>query len=430
MRYFKRSLAIGSIILIAVIVFFVFSVNYRDRRIDDSIVLTTAAKNTENTTERKRILIAENKEGNYQIYYDNETVYLVHDGIEKEFKGWTAAIHEKDPEMYYKDYDGDGEKELLVKLVSGVDRNVYKVKTYVYNIYLFKPIELENGKMDYQIIGATSDTWRKPFEEAIRSELTQLKSCNKFLQFVMDDADTPLTYDSKTGISKNKHVAFVSALSDNKKKYYTFSNWSRGKGVYEIKENGDITLDIEVLANYEEVDSTQTIGDIHCDIAVLNGEFAIVPKTIYFEPREGFKVLDPRDTADKKWSYVIKNSSTSVPAMDDGSIDWIDTRLELSSGVKEKSVYLGEMQSEIKAVDSIKFNGDSIVLTAKAGYHFMQRVINNGTYSVTISKDGGEFDVSYSASVSERNDRSVLTIKLDKRYKKSDLNQAQIKFGV
>lgn len=428
--YSRKSLAIGAVALIAVIAIFVFSIQYKNKNIRDNVVLTTATtKSIEGAKGQKRILIAENKEGNYQIYYDYETVYLTHDGIDKEFKGWVASINEKDPEMFYKDYDGDGEKELLVKLVSGVEQDVYKVKSYIYNIFLFKPAEDENGNFYYQTLSATSDTWQKPFDEAIRCELSQLKSCDKFLQFVMDDVSKPLTYDSKTGISNNKHVAFVSALTDSKKNYYTFSNWSRGKGVYSVDEEGNISLDIEVMANYEEVSSTQTIGDIHCDIDILKGKFAVVPKTIYFEPREGFRVSDPRKYTDKKWSYSIKNAS-AVPMLENKSIDWVDISLELRSDIDEATTYFGEKSSKIKAVDSIKFTQDSIILTAKKGYTFSERIINSGVFSIMVNDGEKEFDISYKASISEKDGNSVFTIKLDKKYPRDTIKNVKIKLGV
>ncbi|MGN0522177.1 MAG: hypothetical protein ACI4IQ_06025 [Eubacterium sp.] len=430
MKYYsKRSLAIGVIILIAVIGVFAFSMQYRNKDINNNIVLTTAIKNVDGAKGQERILIAENKEGDYQIYYDYETVYLTHKGVDKEFKGWLASVEEKTPEMFYKDYDGDGEKELLVKLVSGVDQDIYNVKTYVYSMFLFKAVDDEDGTFHYESIGATADTWRKPFESVIRSELTQLDSCKKFLQFVMDDIDTPLTYDSKTGISENKHVSFVSALTDSKKNYYTLSTWSRGKGIYELDEEGNISLDIEILANYEEVDSTQTIGDVHCDIDVIDGEFAIVPKSIYFEPREGFMVSDPRESTDEKWSYKIKNNS-ATPTLESNEIDWIDASLELQSGVDEVAAYFGEMSSKVKAVDSIEFTQNAVILTAKSGYTFLERVVNNGVFSVTIKDGEKEYDISYKASISEKDGKSILTITLDKNYPRETITTAKIKFGV
>lgn len=57
----------------------------------------------------------------------------------------------------------------------------------------------------------------KPFEQAISAKMNQLKSCDKYLQFVMDDNNVDLKYDESTGLSQNKHVFYAQALKDSTK---------------------------------------------------------------------------------------------------------------------------------------------------------------------------------------------------------------------
>lgn len=70
---------------------------------------------------------------------------------------------------------------------------------------------------------------------AINAKMNQLKSCSKYLQFVMDDNDVELKYDKATGISSNKYVYYAKALhNDNKDGYKKFTKWGKGEGNYYV----------------------------------------------------------------------------------------------------------------------------------------------------------------------------------------------------
>ena len=63
---------------------------------------------------------------------------------------------------------------------------------------MIKPFIDDEGKQDFKLIYADQNTWKKPFEQAISAKMNQLKSCDKYLQFVMDDNNVDLKYDEST----------------------------------------------------------------------------------------------------------------------------------------------------------------------------------------------------------------------------------------
>lgn len=419
---------------------FVFSYQYRNQKITQQLsdtaatsVMTSKEDNTataEGTVDSS--LLAEDKENDYQVYFNNNVLTIVHGEYKKEVYNWTDYwISLETPTIYCKDYDGDGEKELLIKRVNGRLEKKYDINAspFTYALYLFKPTITSTGEKTMNLISTNSQTWKAPFESAIKCELTQLKSCDKFLQFTMDDAVEKIVYDEKTGITSNEHVGYTLSLYDNSKNYYTLSRWSKGAGIYNIDDDGDMTLDIQVLANYEEVADTQCIGNIHCKMAIIDGKFNIAPKTIVFYPLDKYKITDPRNSAKKKWTCVISNESTNTN-FKNTDIDWIESELSLKNTSDKSSQSFETLPSKIKCVDSVTFTEDSVVLTAKKGYSFSKAVADSGKFSVILNIGDEEYDVSYSCDVKTDSNTSILTIKLDKTYDKEDFDKVLIKFGV
>lgn len=426
-------------VLIVMIGLFVFSYQYRNQKISQqpSDIPTTHLTQHEDETQAvtspeldKTGLIAEDKENDYQLYFDGEVLTVVHGEYKREFLSWEFAVKTETPKIFCKDYDGDGEKELAIRVINGVNKSESGVTEYTYAIYLLKPTTTSSGEKNFSVFIASKDTWKAPFDAAIKCELTQLKNCKKFLQFTMDDVEESITYDEQTGLTNNKHVNYALALSDNKKQYYTFDRWSRGLGIYNLDDEGNISADIQVLVYYEETKSEQYVGDIHCDFAIVDSKFRIVPNTIVFNPLAEFKVTDPRETASSNWKCVIDNASvnTNFKSTD---IDWIEAEFSLSKTAAENKQYFENMPSKIKCVDSIEFTQDSLILTAKTGYTFSQRMADKGTYSVILnSGEKDEADISYTCSIKTDAASSVLTITFDKSYDKEDFDKVLIKFGV
>lgn len=428
MKYFIRVIIV---LLIASGIIFAYSYHYRQEKIADSIELTTAdISPKQSTTKAQRQLITESKEGNYQLYLDGDNVILSHDGIEKSFSNWASEVKQETPQLFYKDYDDDGDSELLIKLVSGVT-NDNGTDKYVYNLYLAEPVE-KNGKSDFNIISATADTWKVPFEEAIKAEMSQLKSCDKIIQFVMDNADVSLTYDSKTGLANNKYSGFAAALKNNNGSYEKLVRWNKGGGFYNVDDKGNITLDIRILAYYDGVKNPQYIGNIHTQIGVVNGKFDIIPSTISFVANDEYKVASPLNASSEKWTSTINNSFTpTVREGDDMVIDWIEASFDLSQSFDEKTLSFSGMSSQIKCVDKVVITPSKITMTAKEGYTFSSSVIRNFGFFVKISPNTNfEYNIEYNGEIKNVDGRSVLVIHFDRAYDREVLNGMLINFGV
>lgn len=398
----------------------------------DQIVLTTRNIEASSTTKPDRVLVAENKEGNYQLYKEKNNVILVHEDIEKSFENWYWSVGEKTPEMYYADFDDDGEKELLIVMV--ISRAGYtnaNNEGYYNAMVMVEPIVDEKGNKDFSVITAGAETWKRPFTEAIKCELSQLKSNDKFLQFVMDDCDETFAYDDKTGISTNKYVYYAKAIRLADGSYAKFSRWVRGSNKYYVGENNELLLDLQLLAYYEGVKAAQYIGDIHMNIAFKDGKFIIVPNTISFVPNPEFLVSDPRKKADGKWKSIINNSAgASAVTEENNEIKWIETEFNLNSFDNEVTVSFAGRDSQIKCVDKVEITQNAIVMTAKGGYVFSDRPVGKAEYSVIINDAAGNpIDIVYNCEVINTENVSKLKFKFDKTYNKEELNKIVIKFG-
>jgi len=422
----KHLTAILAVLLVIVTVAFGFSYNYRKQResYNNNISAVSTEKRKDNKKTERRIIL-EDKKNNYRLSADDTSVYLYYDGYEKEFEQWLDLVNEETPQIYCKDYDKDGKKELLIKLFS--DRgNEYNVN--IYSLIMIKSVEKENSKKEFLVVSNSDNTWRVPFTNAINCEMTQLYKCKKIIQFVMDDAAESIAYDSKTGITTNKHVGFAKALSSNSGKYYTLDHWNKGYAVYDIDEDGNPTVDIQLLAYYKEFEEPQMVGYIHSDIAYMDKELSIVPGTIVFRPQSGFEVSDPRDTAKSKWTVEINNSGNS--GSNDNNIDWIDSEFAISKMNSNQSLNLSSMTSKIKLVDKIKITQSSVTLTAQDGCAFSPNIVSAGEFSVVINDGKKEnANIAYECKIKTVKGRSTLVITFDKTYDKEDLEKLIIKFG-
>lgn len=429
----KKTIIATVAVFLAVVGIFAFSIQYRNKKEAESISLVSTEQHTakaEKTTaaieENERNLIAENKEGDYQLYSDGDKVVLIHGDYRHEFTTWNWSVIQETPKLFFKDYDGDGTKELLIKVVNGITENN---NVYTYALYLLKPTVTDDGTKDFKITTASTDTWKTPFEQGIKCEIIQL-NCKKYIQFTMDDIYEKIVYDEKTGITQSKYAGYAKALTSIKKEYYTLDRWSKGAGIYHVDDDGNISLDIQVLVNYKEVKDTQYIGDIHCSLEMKKGVFDIVPNTIVFVAAEQYEILDPRDIAEDAWSVSISNSSKNPTSLSP-EIDWIETQFDLSGNNTEISESFEGRKSEIKCVDKVEFTEGTLTLTAKDGFEFQKRMADKGAYSLTIKDDQNkDRDICYTCETKKVSGKSVLIYTFDKTYDKEDLDKAVIKFGV
>lgn len=434
MKYFVR---VCIVLLIAAGIVFGFSYYYREKKNSENIVLTTqlitTTKPNETTTSAEKVIYDDN---GFRLTIYKDKGYAEYNNVKKEIGGFEWALSQSSIDFYYGDYDNDKEKELLIlyaapsyelnnSLISQDKENFENNHRFA---LLLKPVVDEQGKQDFDIVYADQNTWKKPFEQAINAKMNQLQSCDKYLQFVMDDNDVELKYDKKTGISSNKHVYYAKALNnENKDGYKKFVKWSKGEGNYYVDKNGALRLNIMVLAYYDDSNGAQYVGDIQSGVSInKKGKFTITPKTIEFAPKDRYVMPDVRNNNPKKFTYVLNNTSSNTITTNDNLIDWINASFDIQNGINEQSVSFGELDSQIKCVDKVKITQTSIVLTAKEGFVFSDRVVNSGDYSVVIGNDD---DITYKAEILERDSRSVLKITYDKKYSRDELKNVKLKFG-
>ena len=406
-------------VLIAVIIAFAFSVKYKNKKVieNNNENIITQEKSTEALSNE---LIAENKESGYKLFFDGETATLVSaDNAKLEFSSWKKSIAISTPELYYNDFDGDGSKELIIKVVDSSNRVTGKT-VYSYELYPITPQTVDGEeKLSYSI--ARESTWKDVFNNAIKFEVTQLPT-KKFLQFAMNDINEKITYDEETGLTDNKYVSYALALSDTKKNYYNILKYNRGLGVYNILEDGTITLDIQVIVNYNESNENHHIGNIHTEMIISDGQFRVKPKTISFETLDEYKVSDPRETAEEKWAYTINNTG-SASSGNSKVIKAIDTGFSLSNSAIHSQQNLAGEASDIKYAQNIIFSQNGVSITAKEGYSFDKTQLDEGRFSLLVND--GKDDISYSAAIRD----NTLFIYFDKTYDRDKLGRVQITFG-
>lgn len=109
---------------------------YRHGEAPEKGLTVVTAEST--TASNKRTLLAENKEGDFQLYAQGDKAILVHQGKSKTFSGWSHYLTKERPKLYYTDLNGDKKKELVVRLVSGVDRSTGQ-ELYTYDLYVLTP---------------------------------------------------------------------------------------------------------------------------------------------------------------------------------------------------------------------------------------------------------------------------------------------------
>lgn len=439
MKYFVRVIIV---LFVAAGVAFGYSYYYRDQKIKEDIVLTTreisSTKRGEKASDDNKKLIKDIKEADYQFYADDEYGYIVHNGIQKKDKGLLFAFTQTTFETYYNDFDGDGEKELLL-LYGNPNTEITQSflptdKTSFENMFsyaiLIEPIIDEDGKDDLWLIVINQSVWKKPFDSAIASQMNQLKSCDKYLQIVMDDNDVELAYNNDTGISSNKYVFYAKALKNNNTPgYQKLNRWSKGNGMFSVDSDGNLHIDIMVFAYYEtNGEKAQYVGNIKSEITfTTDASFTLKPKTITFETNKQYACPDPREQTDEKFTYIVNNSGTAVTNTADNQIDWLEGTFNAASSIKAESIDFSDMASQIKCINNISINQSSVTLTAKDGYEFSDTVIKTGDYSVTINTDSDdEYDISYSV---ELKNKKTLKITFDKKYTQKELGEINIKFG-
>lgn len=422
----KKIIAI--ILTLAVLICaFVASVAYRNRKNEEQHqslqVLSSETASDEEMVNSNDEPVIVTDDGVYKIYFNGKIVTIINGDYKTEVDGWQSIFSSELPKAVSKNMDSDDEKELLLRIPIG---NSDGTQTTTYVIYLFDPYTDEDGEKTFYRNATGNSTWTTPFEQTVRAEVTQLSSCKKILQYAMESVENQIEYD-KNGLGTGNYVGYARALSDDNGQYYTYKDWSLGQGIYSLDDDGNITLDIQVIVEYEEVKKTQIIGFVHCNIQYENGSFSIVPKKIDFRAQDIYRVSDPREITDSKWSVTVNNQGPN-PDFQNKNIDWLEWEYDVSSAGTSQSLNFETLSSKIKCVDTVKFTQSSVTLTAKEGYTFASAT--KGNFAVILNNgDDDQVDIAYTCSVNTVDGRSTMVITLDKNYSKNELSDMTLKLG-
>lgn len=423
----KSTIFIITFIFLAV--FICFSIYYAKVYKPAHTPEQTSAVYVANGMERKktgnRILLAELAEDDIHLYYDGGYTILVHEGRETEFDNWSKMIAEEKPELYYIDFNGDKQKDILVRALEGTDE---KTKEKYYCVYVITVTKDENENYKYEIFYANRSTWYSIFDQTLNRQTSQPIYNPKRIQFVMNLTTSTISYDSTTGIANNSRAWYVKALSDGKNNYYTLKDWYIGTPILTVDTKEPcINVQANYYITYNETDEVQLGGKLNCGLSLTGRDFKITNKSVKLIPAPEYTVTSLLKLADKDWNYTFKN--TAPYSSSDKIIDNTTFKCTMQSTTPEESTIFSGDTEEAKALDRITLTKNSIKLYAKSGYRFSEDVINKLKYSVTVNVNGVNADITLSASLNEENGTSVLTFVLDKDYPKTELERFVVNLG-
>ena len=423
MKYFLRVLLV--LVLAVAVVFGVYYYTNGNPFQHNTAELTTASQAPATEKNANRVLIASLPEEDYYLYKGTRGVVLTHGKNEYEFTDWSRLIDEEPPEMVLVDYDRDKQKELLIKVVSEKNSTTGEL---TYDVYLLKEGKNEEGKTVYSVFPATKETWADILDRQIREEVGQLKSCKKTIQVSMNAKSKTITYDAKTGVATDGYNGYACALQKDGS-YLTFSGWTKGKGEYSINNKKEICVKVEVNITYKEVPTVQTAGHIVFKLSFRDGKFYVKNKSMNFTAADEYRVSDPRTAQTAPWSYGETNTD---PRSDfsDRVIDWIKYSTKYKSDVSEQSMSFAEEMTDIRGVRRVYVTNSYLELTAKDGFSFDTGARRRGEFSVVINRGSDEqYDIAYTAKVTEINGTEVLRISFDKAYPQSEIHSIEINYG-
>ncbi len=416
MKYVARVLLV--LFIAAGIVAFGYYKLYYIKPVTNTETLTTA-ENLESKKSSEKRLISSLKDDNIYLYYsDDGTVTLKQDSQETEFKNWNENIGKKSPKMVYWDFDNDKQNELCIFVYTGQDSYT---KKDLFDIYMLEVTKDKDKKYSYRLSIANSNTFADLINGKVLQELSQTKVCHKRLQFGMNKDGATINYDKKTGIAKSGYIAYITALKEDNK-YLTLEKWTKG-GCYCGYENSNLYCKIDVIAYYKNSEKTQLVGQINYRIMYQDGHFNVSNNSLYFKTAKEYSISKPNKKAVANWNYKIKNTYVDKTST---TIDNINNTFALDSG-NEKSISFYGTDST-KYIDSVVIYKNKAVITSSNS--FDESLIKGGNYSVTINKGkSNEYEISYTAAVTKKNNKSILTINFDKDYSKSEISTITINLG-
>ena len=289
------------------------------------------------------------------------------------------------------------------------------------------PHKQKNGSFEYDLVVANRESWKRPFTQAVKCSVTQLKNDPMRVQVAMGNASGSLSFDEKTGISTSKYTGFSRAETNTDGTPQTIYGWDYGIGTYTV-EDGQIKVKIAVRIDYKPSRQIKIVGYAYCGLDYLGNGFSLKKGSVYYRAAKDCRITDPRDVAERDWVYTLTNASGTAGITEPQLSRVEGTFTVPDSGADGVRSFSG-MDSQIKAVSAVRFTNKQIVLTAAEGYSFMQNTANARDYAVQITRNKVTYRIDKSAEITEADGRSVLTFTLDKSYKRSDLQKVTLRFG-
>lgn len=429
MKYFLRVLLVLVIAVAVILGFYTYKNGGIEKNAADTSLTTVTKLAATEKNGNKKLIASLDKDGFY-LYKSDNTIILEHDSKNYEFKNWSVDEHAEKPQMFYMDFDGDKENEILVRCVASTDKNT---KQKIYNLYMLDPETGSDKKTQYKVTQAAQNTWSNILDNVLFEELTQLKSCDKILQFAMNYSSKTIPYDKNTGIVSGEvgSVAYLRALQDNKGNYLKIDNWYKGTGIYSVDDKGNISVSIDINIRYKNSNTVQQGGKIVFGIEYTKEKgFFPASKSLEFQPQSEYKVSDPRNGATKSWSYTENNIDKTAPKTNT-VIDWISYNEKFDSSVTTQSKSFAGGDTDINNISKIVLTDKYIELTAKSGAQFSENSVKNREFSVIINEGkGNEYEIAYTASVAKSGNDTVLRINFDRAYAAKEIKSFKVNFGI
>lgn len=422
MKYFLRVLLVLVLAVAAVLGSYYYTTGKTISSGTSQSDLTTVTKPPATEKNAGRVLLASLKKRNIFLYKNGDTIILTQDNKTYEFTNWSRYFDTEKPKLYYRDFDHDGERELLIR---AVDYIVDETNQNAYALYFLDPVVNSDGEEDLEVTLLSRSFYSKILSESIVEEITQLKTCHKTGQFAMNFASKGIHYDKKTGLTTDEHAGYFSVLQDDNGEYLTIDTWSKGIGNYYIDDDNVINLEIDIYVNYKDSDLVQNAGKIKMKLDKnTDSSFFIAQKTLVFEADDKYAVADPTIVNTEKWVYLENNSNKSTQNNGDLVIDWLRYDTKFKPSINTQTVDFDSI-GDVKGLKSIEISDSQLVLTAKEAYTF-DTSYSNGRFAVILND---KYDISYTASLSVEDNIQIVTIQFDRSYGKEEIESLSISYG-
>lgn len=375
----------------------------------------------------ERVLLAELKDIDFQLYKDGDYIIVVQDGQETEFSDWNSSIGRRTPEIYYFDFNEDGKEDIVIRGFEGEDE---KTGEALYGLYVLYVSTDEAGKYSYKISYTNSAGWLSIFNSMIKCQANQLTLTPKRIQFVMAYTSNTVSYDNETGLLVGAgHPSYILAPTAPDGNYCTIKNWYMGPCVINIDpKTHNITVDITIYINYNEISEAQTAGKIKSGLTYRDGEFFIAEKSVVFDVENDAVTPDPVIDNVEPWEITIKASGAAADKK-------VISNLALECSFNYKTMKTGEfngisnLSNEAAGIEKITADQNELKIHLKSGYSFSPEVVTLPNFKIILRYSQKDYDIAQTATISEENGRRILTVTYDTTYSAIQMNKFKIIIG-